>query len=58
MTGSGIWETTGWRWNRGGGRERVDGVIPVPRRAAAGGLTSRRHVDFGRVRSAICPAVA
>jgi hypothetical protein len=26
------------------------------RRAVPLGLTSRRHVDYGRVRSAMCPA--
>jgi hypothetical protein len=38
----------------------VDDVTIASRRAGAStsssGLTSRRHVDYGRVRSAICPA--
>jgi hypothetical protein len=31
-------------------------MTAVARRAVTLGLTSRRHVDYGRVRSAICPA--
>lgn len=35
---------------------KTDGVTYAPRHAVSTGLTSRRHVDYGRVRSAICLA--
>lgn len=31
-------------------------MTAAERRLVPVGLTSRRHVDYGRVRSAICPA--
>jgi len=38
----------------------VNGLVMGPRSARSGrsrlALTSRRHVDYGRVRSALCPA--
>ncbi len=52
---TGIWDARLGPWP---GRDRcgsMRGVITAANRAVTLGLTSRRHVDYGRVRSAICP---